>query len=168
MGLLLGRSKGRRTLDKVEGFSTSIGEGTVFKGSFHGSGNYIIHGTVEGDCDLEGTLIVGESGRWVGSIRAGTILIAGCVDGDILAKEKMEVVSTARIKGKIACSVLAIAEGAVHEGQIQMTTNTDVKRFKDRRESTIGDVRPDSSRRTPSPADEVQQTLRIENKEKSA
>jgi len=60
MGLLLGRSKGRRTLDKVEGFSTCIGADSVFKGTFSGPGHCIVHGKVEGQCDMEGTLIVGE------------------------------------------------------------------------------------------------------------
>ena len=133
MALKLGRSKGRRTLDRVEGFSTCIGAETVFKGSFSGPGHCIIHGTVEGDCDLNGTVVIGDQGKWIGNVVAETILIAGQVEGDITAKDKMEIVSTARIKGKISAKVLAIAEGAIHEGQIQMTAGGKEVHFVDRR-----------------------------------
>ena len=54
----LGRSKGRRTLDKVEGFSTVIGKDSHFIGTIGGAGNFIIQGKVEGDCNIEGTLVI--------------------------------------------------------------------------------------------------------------
>ncbi|MFV2057243.1 MAG: polymer-forming cytoskeletal protein [Thiohalomonadales bacterium] len=136
MGLLLGRSKGRRTLDKVEGFSTCIGVESVFKGIITGPGHCIIHGKVEGDCDMEGTLIVGEGGSWVGNIKAAVVLIAGKVTGNIHATEKMEIVSTAKVKGKISSKVLAIAEGAIHEGQIQMMADKPATHFTDKRDNS--------------------------------
>jgi cytoskeletal protein CcmA (bactofilin family) len=131
--LNLGRAKGRRTLDKVEGFSTVVGKDSHFVGSLGGPGHCIVHGTVEGDCDIEGTLIIGDTGRWIGNINASCVLIAGRVEGDVTAKDKMEIVSTAVVKGKIVSSVLAIAEGAVHDGVVQMTRNMDITRFKDKR-----------------------------------
>ena len=132
----LGRAKGRRTLDKVEGFSTVIGKDSVFKGTIGGTGNYIVQGKVEGDCDIEGTLVIGETGHWVGNISAGCVLIAGCIEGDVTAKDKMEIVSTARIQGKITSGVLAIAEGAIHDGSVSMIGKSQTTRFKDKREES--------------------------------
>lgn len=141
----LGRSKGRRTLDKVEGFSTVIGKDSYFTGTIGGAGNFIIQGKVEGDCDIEGTIVIAESGHWVGNITAACVLIAGAVEGDVIAREKMEIVSTARIRGKITSSVLAIAEGAIHEGVIAMASKPDFTRFKDKRnpDSLTQDDNPD-------------------------
>ena len=136
MGLNLGKSKGRRTLDKVEGFATCIGEGTHFKGSLKGDGHCIIHGHVEGDCDLNGTLVIGENGRWVGDVLAMNVLIAGQVEGNVAAKEKIEIISTARVKGSISSKVMAIAEGAIHEGNVHMSYSGDPTRFKDKRETS--------------------------------
>jgi len=133
----LGRAKGRRTLDKVEGFTTVIGEDTEFMGSIRGKGSCIVHGRVEADCDIEGALVLGATGHWVGSITAGCVLIAGSVDGNVTSTGKMEIVSTARINGKIESSVLAIAEGAIHEGEIKMSSSNEVTRFKDRRASRL-------------------------------
>ena len=130
----LGRSKGRRTLDKVEGFSTVVGKDSHFKGTIGGAGNFIVQGKVEGECDIQGTMVIAEHGHWIGNISAACVLIAGTVDGDVTAKEKMEIISTARIKGKITSAILAIAEGAIHEGVVAMTGKPDVKRFKENRE----------------------------------
>lgn len=126
----VGQRKGRRTLDAVEGFATSVGEGTKISGNLGGAGHSIILGEVEGDCNLDGTLVVGESGRWVGNINARSIVIAGEVKGEIVAEEKLEVLSTAKITGTICAKTLAIAEGAVHQGEVSMG---DVTRFKDKR-----------------------------------
>ena len=132
----LGRSKGRRTLDKVEGFSTVIGKDSHFTGTIGGAGNFIVQGRVEGDCNIQGTLVIAETGHWLGNISAGCVLIAGKVDGDVTAIDKMEIISSARIKGKITSSVLAIAEGAIHEGVVAMHGKPAVKRFKDKRDSS--------------------------------
>ena len=125
-------SKGRRTLDSLEGFSTSIGPDNKFKGSISGTGHTIILGSIEGNCKLDGTLVVGEGGVWKGNITADNVVIAGEVIGDIEAKKKMDVVSTAKINGSLTCPLIAIAEGAIHEGEIHMG---EVKRYKDQRES---------------------------------
>lgn len=129
----LGRSKGRRTLDKVDGFSTAIGKDSHFTGTLGGAGNFIIQGKVDGDCDIAGTLVIAEGGHWTGNISAACVLIAGTVDGDVTARDKMEIVSTARIRGKITSAVLAIAEGAIHEGVVAMASKPDFTRFKDKR-----------------------------------
>lgn len=128
----LGKAKGRRSLDRVNGFSTSVGPETHFSGSIGGSGHCIVYGEVQGDCDLSGTLVIGESGVWRGDIVAENILIAGHVEGSVMAREKLEIISTARIQGSLISPVIAIAEGAIHEGEVHMGQ---VKRFVGQRES---------------------------------
>ena len=130
----VGQRKARRTWDAAERFATSIGEDTSISGNFGGKGHSIILGEVEGDCDLDGTLVIGESGRWVGNVKARAIVIAGTVEGEVLAEEKLEILSTARIKGTIKAKSLAIAEGAVHEGEVSMSSNNEITHFKDQRD----------------------------------
>jgi len=127
----LGRNRGRRSLDGVDGFTTSIGPDSIFTGSIGGSGHTIVLGRVEGNSKLDGTLVIGESGRWIGDITAKHIVIAGQVDGSVTAREKMEIVCTAKIHGSLVSPFIAIAEGAVHEGEIRMG---EVKRFADQRD----------------------------------
>ena len=126
----MGSSKGRRTLDSLEGFTTSMGPDNTFKGNISGKGHSILLGKVIGNGKLDGTLVVGEGGVWKGNITAESVVIAGEVEGDVVAIKKMDVVSTAKIHGSLTSPLIAIAEGAVHEGEIHMG---DVKRYTDQR-----------------------------------
>jgi len=128
----LAYSKGRRTLDRVEGFSTRIGPDNVLRGGLSGPGHIVVMGRVEGDSEIQGTLVIGDGGVWVGDIVAHNILIAGRLEGGIRADGKVEIVSTARVYGSITSPVIAIAEGAIHEGEMHMA---EVKHFTGRRES---------------------------------
>lgn len=127
----LANSKGRRSLDGVDGFTTSVGAGSVFTGRISGEGHTIVLGRVEGSSELIGTLVIGEGGAWIGDVTAKNVVVAGQVEGSITAQEKIEIVSTARIHGSLTCPIIAIAEGAVHDGQVHMG---EVKRFTDRRD----------------------------------
>ncbi|MCF6257342.1 MAG: polymer-forming cytoskeletal protein [Gammaproteobacteria bacterium] len=127
----LTNNKGRRSLDSVAGFTTSIGLESIFTGTIGGRGHTIVLGRVEGSSELDGALVIGEGGCWVGDITAKYVVIAGQVEGSITAREKMEIVCTAKIRGSLTSPFIAIAEGAVHEGEIHMAK---VKRFTDQRD----------------------------------
>jgi cytoskeletal protein CcmA (bactofilin family) len=126
----------RRTLDRVEPFTTMIGPQTVYMGVFQGKDNHIVYGEVQGECDIEGTLVLGEGSRWTGNIRAVNIVVAGRVEGDIHAVNKLELTRTAQVHGKITSPIVAIARGAVHDGSIRMSKQTQITHFEERRETT--------------------------------
>lgn len=130
-----GQKQRRRTLDHIGDFTTMLGPESVYMGVFQGKDNHIIYGEVQGECDLEGILVLGEGSRWKGNIRAANIVIAGRVEGDIQATNKLELVKTAYVRGKITSPVVAIARGAVHEGSIRMSRQTQITRYVDRREA---------------------------------
>lgn len=131
--LELGTKKQRRTLDKVGGISTVVGAGATFTGHFKGTENYVIYGNIVGDCDLEGTLVVEEGGVWRGNITALNVIIAGEIHGDVLGHKKIELAQTAKIIGSITGPTVAVAEGAVIEGSIKMTSGASPVRYVDRR-----------------------------------
>ena len=126
----LGRNKGRRTLDRLGGFSTSIGSDNTFKGTISGAGHCVVLGRVEGDSVLDGTLVITKGALWLGNIEAENVVIAGQVKGSIVARNKLEIVSTAEVEGSLSAPYVVIAEGAVHEGEVHMA---DVKRFAEQR-----------------------------------
>ena len=128
-----GRGKGRRTLDSVQQITTLIGHDSRFIGRLEGPDNTIVNGTFEGDCDIEGVLVLSEQGRWIGNIAAASAIISGEVRGDITVREKLELTATARIAGRITSPVIAIEEGAIHQGEIRMAREGDVVRFRERR-----------------------------------
>lgn len=129
------RGKGRRVLDGVYNFTTLVGHETRFTGTIEGSDNYIINGTVEGNCKIDGAVVLSEQGRWIGNIHASNVVISGEVEGDITVTGKLELTASARVTGRITSPVIAIAEGAIHQGEIRMARDSDVVRFSEKRDS---------------------------------
>lgn len=112
-----------------------LGPGSVYMGVFQGKDNHIVYGEVQGECDIDGILVLGEGSRWKGNIRAASVVIAGRVEGDVQAKNKLELARTGYVRGKITSPVVAIARGAVHEGSIRMAKQTQITRYVERREA---------------------------------
>ncbi|MCJ7590245.1 MAG: polymer-forming cytoskeletal protein, partial [Woeseiaceae bacterium] len=49
------------------------------------------------------------------------VIVAGHVEGDIVARGKVEITNTARIAGTVTGEAIAVAEGAVVEGVMKTT-----------------------------------------------
>ncbi len=73
------------------------------------------------------------SGYWSGTINAGHVVISGHVEGDIVAAGKVEISNTARITGTVMGEAIAVAEGAVVEGQMKTTGKTEPVGFVEKR-----------------------------------
>ncbi len=125
----------RRTLDSLIRFTSSVGEETEFKGSFNGGENIVVRGLVQGESDIQGIVVVTDTGRWHGKLIADIVIVAGKVEGDIVAREKIEVHSMAKIVGNLHSPVIAIESGAVHDGHIDMTRVAELNHFEEKRES---------------------------------
>lgn len=66
---------------------------------------------------LTGILIVGKAGEADCDISVATVIIEGCVRGNIHATEQVEISSHAKVFGKIESPAISIAPGAVFEGE---------------------------------------------------
>ncbi len=126
----------RRTLDSLIRFTSSVGEETVFSGSFNGGENIVVRGLVQGESDIQGIVVVTDTGRWHGKLTADVVIVAGKVEGDIVAREKIEVHSMAKIVGNLHSPIIAIESGAVHDGHIDMTKVEKLKHFEEKREAS--------------------------------
>jgi len=128
-----GRKKRRRSADQLTEFTSQIGIGTLFQGTLSGTGSYHIQGEVVGDGDIEGAVVLAAGAYWKGNVTADYIRIAGKVEGNVVARSKIELVPTAVVTGDLSCPVLAIAEGALYEGAISRLRKTQVMRYSERR-----------------------------------
>lgn len=117
--------KFRRFMDSASGSTTLLGEGTRFVGQFSGNGHFVICGEVEGDCDIDGSLTIAVDGKWKGSISAQNVVVAGEVNGEVQAGGQLEVAASAKITGTLTGSSIAIAEGAVIEGGVNVSSKPD-------------------------------------------
>ncbi len=103
-----------------ERITSVLGDGVVFLGKISGRGGVRIEGAFEGEIALNGTLVVGTTGRVTcPHLQAQTVIVAGALRGDITA-EKVEIRSTGRVWGNVTTVAFSTEEGAFLRGQIQM------------------------------------------------
>ena len=97
-----------------------------------------------------GTLTVGETAELRGNIFVAVAIINGLVRADILASERVELGSEARVIGNIETPALAIQPGAVFEGQCHFLPPTRKTDSEGIARSSVDDSRGSkgSSRRT--------------------
>lgn len=123
----------RRIRDRAGGPVTLINQGCKITGVISGTGNYQLSGTVDGDCDLEGTITIHSDGHFLGTVKAQHVVVAGRVDGDIVAAGHVEIAASARISGTVTGGAIAVAEGAVVEGVMRTTSNDEPVEFTEKR-----------------------------------
>jgi cytoskeletal protein CcmA (bactofilin family) len=123
----------RRIQDSADGPATYVAAGAKFRGLLAGKGSYIFCGEFEGDCDIDGPVTLGEGGLWTGTLKARNVIIAGTVIGDVIAEERVEIGRTARIAGSLSGHSIAVAEGAVIEGELRITSGQEPTHFEERR-----------------------------------
>jgi len=123
----------RRLRDKPTGPATLISDGCKISGVITGDCDFLINGEIDGDCDLVGTVTIAKNGLWRGTIKAGNVIIAGHVDGDIVADDKVEITESARITGTVSAEAIAVAEGAIVEGVMKTTGRTEPVEFVEKR-----------------------------------
>lgn len=125
----------RRIRDRARGPATLINDGCKVTGLISGSGDVHVCGQVDGDCDIEGTMTLAKNGSWSGTIKAANIVVAGRVEGDIISDGHVEITDTARIAGTVTGNAIAVAEGAVVEGVMKTTGNSEPLEFVEKRDN---------------------------------
>jgi cytoskeletal protein CcmA (bactofilin family) len=126
----------RRLADRVSSSPTFIGAGSRFTGDLECNSDLMVSGSVRGDGDVRGALTLTEGGSWEGEIRAGNAVVAGEVHGSLTVGEKLELRSTARIRGSLKARSIAVAKGAIIEGDMAVTSGKPVVHFEEKRGET--------------------------------
>jgi cytoskeletal protein CcmA (bactofilin family) len=123
-----------RTL-QASATATFIAADSVFVGNLRGRGQFVVFGEVQGDGDLDGGLHLSAKGRWLGNIRARDAIVAGTILGGLEVTGKLEIGCNAVIRGSVTARIIAIAKGAIVDGNIVVTSGTAVVEFEEKRES---------------------------------
>ena len=100
-----------------EPIMTTLGKETVFKGTMKFTKSLRIRGYFEGDIESSGFLLVEEGATIKANIKVRSVVIGGMVYGNIVATEKLEMLSTGHVYGNIQTARLKIADGLVFEGK---------------------------------------------------
>jgi cytoskeletal protein CcmA (bactofilin family) len=112
---------GRRSPDGARSLATVIARGTRFRGDLSSTDPVEIRGTLEGDCQTSARCVVHEGARVLGNIEAAALVVAGEVEAGLLKADKVEIRASASVQATIRARVVAIADGAFFQGEIDRT-----------------------------------------------
>ena len=118
--------------NNVQGAETVIGPSIKVKGDFHGEGDIIIEGSVEGEISTKQFLSVGANAKIIANVSANNGKIAGQVTGDVNIDGYLEILKTAVIKGNITTNEISIEKGATVHGRLSMTKENN-SHFEDKK-----------------------------------
>lgn len=97
-----------------------IGKGISIRGNLSGGGDLIIEGMVEGQISLKNHLTIEETGVVRADIEAERLTIKGEMSGNIVASEKVAILTNAKVSSDIKAPVVIIEDGARFKGNVDM------------------------------------------------
>jgi cytoskeletal protein CcmA (bactofilin family) len=123
----------RRHADRISASPTFIGAGSKLTGNLDCEGDLVVGGHVNGEGNVRGAFTLSEGGQWEGKIHTANAVIAGDVIGTVAVSEKLEIRKTARIRGVVSARTIAVAQGAVIDGEMAVTSGAPVVSYEEKR-----------------------------------
>lgn len=121
---------------------TIVGSSVHLTGAIKDSSDITIFGSVEGEVSSDQKIIIEESARVKGPIKANEIIVSGLVIGTITAMQRIELNQAGTIKGNIDTNELLIHAGASFIGKCNMPDKKD-KITAEEKESFSVEVEPE-------------------------
>ena len=99
-----------------------IGENVFITGQIFAKEDLIIDGQIDGTVELlENKLTIGKNGKVKAHIKAREVTVMGAVQGNVDATDKIELRREAHLVGDIRAARIAIEDGAMFKGSIDIT-----------------------------------------------
>lgn len=98
----------------------TIGPEIKITGRLSGDEDVTVQGTIEGTISLSSRLNVDESGRVVADVEADSIEVNGYLEGEIIAREIVQLLPGCTVTGNIRAPRIKIEDGARFRGNIDM------------------------------------------------
>jgi len=117
-----------------------ISEEVEITGTVKSAGSIRIDGKLDGDLNCSGDATIGESATLKGNVHVNSVVIAGTLNGNVSAKDRIEMKSTARVNGDIKAKRLAVEDGVTFVGKSEVnpsgaSTATPVEKADDSKPS---------------------------------
>ncbi len=100
---------------------TIVGTSVKLKGTLKSDGDITVDGSVNGEIKTtKGAVNIGPNAHVIANIKAKRVTIAGTVQGNIEAVERLTLTETGRVYGDIVANLLSISAGAIFTGKSTM------------------------------------------------
>lgn len=123
----------RRLVDQIGISPMFVAEGCRLTGDVETSGPLVVLGAIRGDGHVAGALSMSAKSEWEGEIHAQAAVIAGRISGKLVIEEKLEIGATAVIRADIVARSIAVAKGAVIDGEVTITSGQQMVHFEEKR-----------------------------------
>lgn len=100
--------------------TTVIGPDTHIKGDMTFDSTARLLGLFEGRIVAKGELQITDSAVCKAAVEAGKVTIDGQVEGNVTARDRVELNAKARMKGDLVAAKLVVAEGASFNGHVSV------------------------------------------------
>lgn len=102
-----------------------ISNGTDISGDIKSTGDIRIDGTLTGNLNTRGKVVIGVTGKVNGEVICKNSEVSGSVEGKIIVSQLLILKASSKILGDIATSKLSIEPGAKFTGNCKMSDNDD-------------------------------------------
>jgi cytoskeletal protein CcmA (bactofilin family) len=93
-------------------------------GTIKGSGSVRIDGKLEGELHCNGDAVIGQTAQIKGNIVVNSATVEGAVNGNITAKDRIEMKSSARVTGDIRAKRLSVEDGVTFIGRSEVNSSS--------------------------------------------
>jgi len=93
------------------------------KGTLKFAGELTFDGKLDGDISSDGSLQLGDNAVVKGNINANSVVVRGKVNGNVMAKEKIDIKTKTELFGDIRAPKLVIEEGVTFVGKTEVNPN---------------------------------------------
>ena len=101
-------------MEKIDNY---LGKDTVLEGRLTFKGVFNLDCNFKGDISAPGTLIIGEKGKIDSNIHVKSVICNGEILGNIIAEERVEILSSGKVYGDIWAPVVVVKKGAIFDGK---------------------------------------------------
>ncbi len=109
-------------------FRAYIDEGMEITGEVRAKNPVRIDGKIKGNVYSSSDVIIGARGRVEGKVFGKELIISGSVKGKVLARERVNLESSARLEAEIITPILSIKEGAIIRGGARVLPKKEVEK----------------------------------------
>lgn len=104
--------------------NTIIGKDTIFTGTLDVKGALRVDGTVKGKIVSNDCVTIGATGMVEAEVEAVSAVIAGNMNGNVVASDKIELQAKCSMDGDIKTKSLVIEQGAIFCGSCNMKSTS--------------------------------------------
>jgi cytoskeletal protein CcmA (bactofilin family) len=108
----------RRASDH-EARESVIAADVTIEGKIEGAGHVRLAGRFKGDVNVQGHLTIEPGAKLNGSVRAGTVVVGGEMEGNIDAATRVELLETGVLIGDVTAGSLIVAAGSRMRGHAE-------------------------------------------------